>query len=127
MGISMAKGAGGQPTKYNASMQLKADEYVCGGFRDGGDVIPTLEGMAQYLGVSRKTLFNWSESHDEFLHSLDACNAEQKKVTLNLGLTGDFNATIAKLVLANQGMHDKQDVKQEGDLVLQIGGKVAKV
>ncbi len=109
----------GQPTKYNKDMQALADDYVAN-YADAGDVIPSVEGLADYLDLARQTLYNWSEKHTEFLDTLDRIEQKQKKVTLNNGLTGDFNATIAKLVLANHGMHDKQDNQLTG----KDGGKI---
>lgn len=116
-----------RPTKYNKEMQAKAEEYVSGGFRDNGNVIPSIEGLSSYLGVTRTTLRNWGDSNAEFLTTLGQIERDQKNITLNEGLKGEFNATIAKLVLANHGMHDKQDVKQEGDLIIKLDGKLAGV
>lgn len=104
-------------------MQAKADEYVAGGFRDNGSVIPSIEGLAMHLGTVRRTLYDWRDKgHVDFLHTLDSIEEKQKNITLNEGLKGEFNATIAKLVLANHGMHDKQDTTStvnlsvEGDI-----------
>lgn len=122
----------GQPTKYNKDMQAKAELYLEGVEREWVDkhdipqrsvkygsaqnVIPSAEGLAIELKVSTKTLYNWGERHSVFLHTLEAIQEKQKNVTLNSGLTGVFNATIAKLVLANHGMHDKQDTAHSGEV-----------
>ena len=116
----------GRPTKYNKDMQAKADSYLfC--YQDCGDVIPSVEGLSEYLDVSRSTIYLWGDAYEQLSDTLARIEAKQKNVTLNNGLKGDFNATIAKLVLANHGMHDKQDVKQEGDLNLVVNGKLADV
>lgn len=117
----------GQPTKYNKDMQAKAELYLNDGYLDSGNVIPSAEGLAIYLSVAVRTLDNWGEKHAVFLRTLRDIQSKQKNVTLNSGLTGDFNSTIAKLVLANHGMHDKQDVNQTGDLILHVDGKAAKL
>ena len=115
-----------RPTKYNKEMQAKADTYLfC--YQDCGDVIPSIEGLAEYLGLSRRVLYLWKDSHDEFMHTLERIEEKQKSVTLNSGLKGDFNATIAKLVLANHGMSDKQEIKTEGNVNVMIDGTLAKV
>ncbi|MGH1427435.1 MAG: terminase small subunit [Arenicella sp.] len=119
----------GQPTKYNKDMQALADEYIdkiveviaedgkpvkVFAFQEDGSVIPSVEGLAEYLSVARRTLYNWAEIHTEFLHTLERIEEKQKRITLNKGLIGTFNSTIAKLVLANHGMHDKVDQEHTG-------------
>lgn len=99
----------GRPSKYNKDMQARAELYLADGFRDNGKVIPSAEGLAKYLGVASSTVYLWGEEHALFSETLEAIQAEQKEITLNEGLKGEFNATIAKLVLANHGMHDKAD------------------
>ena len=75
-----------------------------------------------YLNKSRSQIYKWRdakfpETHEEeeergqykfpnFRDTLDQLLAKQMKETLNKGLDNTFNATIAKLVLANHGMHD---------------------
>ena len=109
----------GRPTKYNKAMQANAELYLADGYKDCGDVIPSIEGLAELLEVNRSTLYEWKDKHSMFSDTLAGIEAKQKKVTLNNGLTGDFNATIAKLVLANHGMHDKQDTTSQMNVVVE--------
>jgi len=100
----------GQPTKYNADMQATAESYITS-HADYGDVVPTICGLAGVLGVIEKTLYNWSEKHPRFLHTLQTIKQKQKNLLVNKGLDGSFQPTIAKLMLANHGLHDKQDTR----------------
>lgn len=73
--------------------------------------LPTIEGFAIFLGVSKKSLYNWAESYPQFLHALEKIEVEQKNRLIEKGLSGDYNPTIAKLILsANHGMREKTDV-----------------
>lgn len=83
--------------------------------------LPTVEGFALYIGVNKTTLYEWEQNHPEFSNALDKIREEQRARLLNSGLSGDYNATIAKLVLAaNHGMSDKQDIDMTS------GGQVIK-
>lgn len=102
----------GRPSKFAESL-AKAKEYLMGGYETVGDVIPSVAGLACYLGVSRKTIYNYGEQSEEFLHTLDGIGAMQENKLINKGLTGDFNSAITKLMLANHGYSDKQQVDHQ--------------
>ena len=105
----MSKNPVGRPTKYNDDMQERADRYVfC--YHEQEDVIPSAAGLCVWLGINRSTLHEWEKIHDKFSNTLDAIRQLQEKIALNKGITGDFNSTIVKLVLANHGYSDKQAI-----------------
>ena len=99
----------GRPSKYNEQMQAHADRYVFD-FNEQGDVIPSNAGLCCWLGISRSTLHEWSNTYAEFSSTLEAIQSKQETMTLNKALVGEFNSTIAKLVLANHGYSDRQDI-----------------
>jgi len=105
--MSKEKNKGGRPTDYSEEMVKKAIEYL----ENCPDALPSVVGLAIHLGTTTKTVYNWSkvEGRESFLHTLDKINDAQHNTALNKGLTGDFNATITKLVLANHGYHDKSE------------------
>ena len=45
-----------------------------------------------------------------FSNIFEKLMSEQEKVLVNKGLTGDYNSTIAKLILTKHGYSDKQDI-----------------
>lgn len=104
--------SGGRPTEYNEEVLKKAQDYVKH-YVTNGDVIPSIAGLAVHLGVAKNTLYNWAkeEKNIEFMHTLEEIAYRQENVTLNSGLKGVFNSTISKLVLANHGYHDKQQIE----------------
>ena len=125
----------GRPSEYDKEYILKVDDYLrsCvdtnepvlsyitekGNERYSGTRlivnIPTIEGFAQYLKVSKKSLYNWAEKDIDFLHALEKIEDEQKKRLISKGLSGDYNSTIAKLILsANHNMREKSDIESGG-------------
>ena len=99
----------GRPTKYNQQMIDKAIAYIEGDHLSQDDVIPSHPGLAQYLGVTRSTIYLWSETHPEFSDILGKLMDRQCRMTLSGGISGVYNATIAKLVLGKHGYTDKVD------------------
>ena len=53
----------GRPTKYNPDYCFKVVELG----RQG----KSIEQIAGMLNVSKKTLYNWRDAHEDFLHALD--------------------------------------------------------
>lgn len=128
------KKANGRPTKYTPAIQKKADGYLatCGNeFWDYDKTIgeksnsyerrvkitlPTIEGLAKYLNVSRSTVYLWEKDYATFSDTLEDIMAEQKRMVLEHGLNGDYNSTIAKLILAsNHKMSDRTDLTSGGE------------
>lgn len=115
----------GRPTKYDDTVidktveYLKAhqDSYVK---TDDGRVkikvnLPTIEGLASFIGVNKTTLYEWEKDHEDFSNALDTIRTEQQNRLINSGLSGDYNSTIAKLILSsNHGMREKSDVTTDG-------------
>ena len=105
----------GRPTKLTEDLLEQAWCYVDGGWKECGDLIPSVEGLAIELNVCRRTIYNYSHQEDsEMKVILEVLNAKQKRVLVNGGLSGDMNSNIAKLALAQHGMHDKVDSEITG-------------
>lgn len=78
--------------------------------------LPTIEGAAEYLDVDRNTLYNWEEIYPEFLRVMDSLRAKQARMLIENGLNGDYNPTIAKVLLTKHGY--REGIEQTG-----AGGK----
>lgn len=107
----------GRPTKYNAEMQAQADAYVLRWAEV--DAVPSRVGLCCWLGISKQTSFNWEKDYPQFLDTLQAVDALQEHTAMNKGITGEFNSTIVKLVLANHGYSDKvqqDNVSSDGSM-----------
>lgn len=107
----------GRPSKYTKALLKKAADYL-ENYRDTGDVIPSIEGLARALNIGRQTIYDWKkdERKVEFAYILEQILSEQARSLLNNGLLGIFNSAIAKLALGKHGYSEKseQDITSGG-------------
>ena len=101
----------GRPSKYEPEFIEKVDQYIQRSLKKGDQKeLPTMEGLAIYLGVVVNTLKNWSKENPEFLTALRRLRDYQKRELINRGLLGTYNPTITKLILSsNHGMKERLD------------------
>jgi len=119
----------GRPTKYDPEFINKADDYLElhtdeeteqekkeGWVTYGVKVkLPTIDGFARYIGVVKSTMYDWAKDHPEFSNALESIRVEQKERLINMGLAGDYNSTITKLILSsNHGMAERKDITTKG-------------
>lgn len=98
------------PSKYNDQTLHTAKDYVLN-FEKMGDVVPTVEGLADELHVGTKTIYNWAKEHVDFQEVLDTLKSKQGRLLQNKGLGKVTDASITKLMLAaNHGMADKGEI-----------------
>lgn len=89
--------------------------------------IPTLEGFAEYLNTSDDNLKNWGKKHKRFFTAMQKIKAKQKTRLIEMGLSGEYNSTITKLMLsANHGMSEQVGIDHttKGDKVVPILGGI---
>jgi hypothetical protein len=94
-------GQGESFTKYETKLVVK---------------LPSVEGLALYLEVSRSTVYLWQKQHKEFSDIIETLLQKQAQVLINKGLSGDYNPTIAKVLLTKHGYTDKQEIDQKTTL-----------
>lgn len=106
---TLTKHAGGRPTKYiPETIFPKIEEYMASCGREQ-TALPTVEGLADYLGVISETLRDWSELYPEFSVTLKKIAERQKEQLMNDGMYGgkEVNAAMAIFLLkANHGLKD---------------------
>jgi len=119
-----------RPTKYSKEMVDKSYKYI-DTYGEYGDMIPSIEGLAEVLGLHRDTLYDWAKQESkEFSDILGKLLQKQQKVLINNGLSNTFNSAITKLVLGKHGFHDKmeQDISsKDGSMKPTVIRLVAKV
>lgn len=99
----------GRPSQLAETME-RAKKYLYDEeWKDHG-VIPSVAGLACYLGKSRKNIYVYGEQDESFKHILDAIVVLQEHLLLNNGLNGTFNSNITKLVLGKHGYHEKTEI-----------------
>lgn len=72
--------------------------------------LPTIEGLALYLGIDKTTVYEWEKTYTEFSHDVKRVRALQAERLINSGLSGDYNPMIAKVLLTKHGYNDKTDI-----------------
>ena len=108
---------GGRPTMYNEEILAKTKAYLIEwNLGENPDVIPSIEGLAFHLDISRTTIYDWAKQEDkvEFSYTLEKINELQKRILLNKGLSSEFNSNITKLALGNHGMSEKLQAELSG-------------
>ncbi len=113
---------GGRPDKIGGAHVQLANRYIDGGWRGEGIVIPTAEGMARYLNISRKSLYAAEELSD----TLEIVQRMQAEMVLNGALANEYNPTIAKLILsAKHGYIERSEVANTHEVVSNASEQVA--
>lgn len=81
--------------------------------------LPTIEGLARYLKIHKDTVYTWRKEKPEFSDLIDDLLAKQAEALISNGLSGDYNSTIAKVLLTKHGYTDKQEIDQtvKGEMV----------
>lgn len=114
---------GGAPTKYNSEMiaevdvylALKKDHYLDKKLKVK---LPSIEDFATHLGVARQSIYNWRDEHKEFDNALEKIDSEQRQRLIDMGLSGEYNPTITKVLLsANHGLREGIDATSKGEKI----------
>jgi hypothetical protein len=122
---------GGRPTDYGEDILVKSINYLDScedelrkfisqqgeGYTKYEEKLkvnlPTIEGLARYLQIHRSTLYAWQKEHEEFSDIIEQLQQKQVERLLSNGLSGDYNSTIAKVLLTKHGYTDKQEIDQK--------------
>lgn len=100
-----------RPSKYTQQFIDKTKEYLLN-YKEHNQVVPSIAGLSNYLGIARSTLYDHAEKHKQFRDILDEVKKTQELELFNGALTGKLNPVISKLMLTKHGYSDKveQDV-----------------
>jgi len=97
----------GRPCELNEAVIEKAWLYLKGGYKEPGNAVPSIAGLAFALGKSRDTMYEWATQNDEFSDILKCIATTQEMLLIDGGLNGDFNAPFAKMLMSKHGYSDK--------------------
>ena len=115
----------GRPTKYSEEILDKAVEYVAlffeGGIIPEDEVMPSIEGLALYLEISRPTIYDWAAQDDkeEFSYIVEKLRAKQGLILLTGVLTKKLDSSMGKAILSKHGYSEKteQDITSKGEAI----------
>ena len=132
-------GAVGRPTKYTPDFINKVDEYLSlcvdkeldfhktrGDKSDSYERIlkvnlPKIEGFSVYVDIAVPTLLEWAKLYPDFSKALEKIKKEQHNRLVDEALAGNYNPTIAKLMLSsNHGYKEKSDVTSDGEAIAPV-------
>ncbi len=122
----------GRPSLYNKEILEKTIGYIetCGEtheiktkpvIKDGlvGDEeyvkarikLPTIEGLSLALNINPDTIYSWRKEEDkqEFSELIDRLLKKQADMLIEYGLSGEYNPTIAKVLLTKHGYREGID------------------
>lgn len=103
-----------RPTDYSDEIVKKAKAYL-GMFdivdEEQQEVIPTIEGLALFLGISRTTVYAWQKEagKEEFSYIVEDILAKQAQMLISKGLLSQYAPTIAKVMLTKHGYREGID------------------
>lgn len=111
--VEVTKMPAGRPTVYNKDILKTARGYLTS-FKDMGDPVPTIAGLACVINVTRETCYDWARDPNkaEFSDILKELAQRQERELVAHGLVGNFNAPITKMMLTKHGYSDatKQEI-----------------
>lgn len=107
----MSVNEGGRPTSYTQEVIEKAEDYLSKCL--AGDAgLPSIVDLCLHIGINKATVYRWKKDEEKalFCDILDKVEMLQESTLIKNGLSGDYNSTIAKMMLTKHGYSDKQEV-----------------
>jgi hypothetical protein len=100
--------ATGRPTVYGPELLKMARGYLTS-YKDMGDLVPSVAGLACVLGITRETCYAWARDPEKQIFSdiLSELMQRQERELVNGGLGGNFNAPITKMMMTKHGYSDR--------------------
>ena len=119
--------AGGRPTKLTPELIALAKEHLSTFDISAYTLLPTIEGLALELKISRETIYQWEKEDEEFSDIVREIREKQAQKLIQLALAGKYNASIAKLILSGKhGYVEKTESAVKIQEVTPILGGVTK-
>lgn len=103
----------GRPTKLTPELVDQAKAHLATFDVTVGTLLPTVEGLALELHVSRDTVYEWAKDNQEFSDIVNELKSRQAQKLIQNALQNRYNPTIAKLILSGKhGYVEKSEVDQ---------------
>jgi hypothetical protein len=113
----------GRPSVYGKKIVKKAEEYFIDGWKEF-EQVPTVAGLALYIGITRDTVYDWIEddTQKDFSYIVKCILALQERNLASGGLNKTFSPQIAALMLAKHGYRTTSDITSGGKPIPILGG-----
>ncbi len=108
-----------RPSKYNEDTLKQAQHYL-ENYQEQNHPFPSIIGLSRVLNVSHSALKRWRNDKDktELKTTLEMIKDEQHLQLIHKGLSGDFHASITKLMLFNFGYSEKKEINGHTEPVI---------
>jgi transposase-like protein len=87
----------GKKPEYKDDYPKKAVDFVVE--RKEKNKVPTIAGLANYLGHDEATMYRWRDKYLQFGKAISYLQQIQKELIINNGLTKDFSSSMSKFML----------------------------
>lgn len=105
----------GRPPKYDNNSAIREVAAYINDCKKN-NYLPTCEGLAVHLEISRQTVYQWRKDHDDFSYIVEQMLAGQAAQLIQNGLVGHYNSTITKLLLTKHRGADNLPYKDKSDV-----------
>jgi hypothetical protein len=107
-----------RPTKLTEQMIKDGWDYLNELDVSIDTLLPTVEGLAIKLGISRETVYQWEKEDDQFSDIVKKLRVDQGQKLIQNALANRYNSTIAKLILSGKHGYVEQsatDITSNGN------------
>jgi hypothetical protein len=80
------------------------------GWKELGHAVPTVEGMACFVGCSRQNVYLWGNDYPEVKELMDELITIQGFALVNGGLNKTFDSAVTRMLLGKHGYAEKSEV-----------------
>ena len=110
---SLPKHPGGRPSKYSPAILEKTKQYL-ETYKDLGDPVPTIAGLAQELDITRETIHQWKQDKNKakFSYMIKQFQSIQERALVAGGLSSKLNPSVTKLMMTKHGYTDNPQGNQ---------------
>ena len=94
----------------------KIRDYIENGWALCNHAVPSLAGLAGYLGIGRPRLIAWCMDDEELAELVEGMQAVQECMLVSGGLYKTMDASIVKLMLGKHGYSSQATVEHSGTM-----------
>lgn len=107
---------------YNEAILTKAQKYLDNYSVKHQHPFPSVVGLSRILNIAHSTIKRWRNDDNkiEFRATLEKIKDQQHLQLIHKGITGDYHASIVKLMLYNFGYSEKQKLETSDNKITTV-------